>query len=1208
MIQLQLSAVTMAKIKQNPAGTKRPRAPKVHEDKGKVQALLGFDTEKAFDSWRESDLVKPWWDVYVAGSGDRSQAAGKKLMDVENLIHRIREGERLGKRRYLSAHKDPQYDNPEDFHAWLVYWLTAENTTDRNGCFWTKSQDEHTRYSAMHKFVLWARRQAHRDTLAAGAKKNKKAKKDPPEDPEPELEESTSEPEEEELNPEKGTAIVRWIRGLPDELEESGDDRITVNSLCSYWMLSFWQAVDEGFDLPGRMQRRTFLGAKDNSSFREVQHAANADTSGKKFFFHLHTEPATIPEESQAAPETSLPTPEGDAIRESLYNTMVDEAVSAGAQRFDMNVRLWRYNLMLATARQGDRVDIQSITLDLADRSSQAGEAVEAAVQAIQLHDITEEEIRKYNSMNEWIDNPAYQPQNHIEACKNLGIANPDIPHMEGLLRSIVLDRHQPTAINALVKFEDSCVGGALNAEEVGLGKTVETIGLLLFRSNQRKQALARGESVSKALPTLTVLPQNLIQQWKDEIFQFTDRFTVVIYYGPPRKPSDSQVAYIPKTESKGRLTRSHRLFNGAEENSDTIVLTSYSTYTVRHGQWNWLVEEQKKTLRDDGYAKPTKSQAEKALLDAGIVYKSVHKGCPHQLSSLFERVILDEGHIIRHQSDDVGFAISSINGRYRHILSGTPTFDGIEEFAGIMRFLQDPELDKEQRLRDMGFTKKQLRDGTHEKHGKITPLESALYWGDTYLLNDADPKAPLKFTAEAMNKYLFDKVYNQGVGYSTEQQGLRLSQVLKKVMIRRTQTSLLNGTPIAKSLPSVQRQIYMCEFTKEEQEHYTYMMQDETTKLFKKGKDEKSVEWSTTAYRQWCLLASWLGFQYLLDYKASKFGEKRKKMNALTILQDVQKGQDRLKVPKDKQIPLKKGTKITDVQALLQFHCTGSPKLRQLLPILAEVVVLRKEKALLWVNNPAQAEWLEHVLTLCGIVVAQLRPDLTQREQDRILRDFNSAEGKIRVLICSYMVSCAGLNLQKQCRTSIEYEPPPNESVRTQELGRVRRRGQPSPWVRHITLLTKDTLNTKQDSEAILKNLPSLMTQLNMEVWGRADDDGRTYRLGEFVLHKGELCPADDPKVKGLNLKALDADELLVQIQMKLLGRTDNITGEALRQQAKIDLLAKKPKVPSAVATEGEQAGEKEMSERKKGKQPMKQEETTPSTKLPFPKRPLWS
>ena len=124
------------------------------------------------------------------------------------------------------------------------------------------------------------------------------------------------------------------------------------------------------------------------------------------------------------------------------------------------------------------------------------------------------------------------------------------------------------------------------------------------------------------------------------------------------------------------------------------------------------------------------------------------------------------------------------------------------------------------------------------------------------------------------------------------------------------------------------------------------------------------------------------------------------------------------------------------------------------------------------------------------------------------------------------------------------------------------------------------------------MKNLPNLLTQVNMEVWGR-DDEGKTYQLGDFVLHDDKLCPTKDPKVKGLKLKTLDPDALLIRIQIQLLGRKPDTTGEALRQQAKIDLSSKKTT--------------KKAADKKNGNQAIA-EGALSSTKLEFPDDPLWT
>jgi SNF2 family DNA or RNA helicase len=163
------------------------------------------------------------------------------------------------------------------------------------------------------------------------------------------------------------------------------------------------------------------------------------------------------------------------------------------------------------------------------------------------VRDITQDEIKKYREQTKWINNPDFQPQDHEEACHVLGIANPDVPRMEGFFGHIMLDIHQPTGIHSLYKFEESCVGGGLLADDVGLGKTIQLVGLLLLRSNQRREALSRGEQVIEARPTLIVVPQGLIPQWRDEITSYTDRFHVAVYYGPTKNQATQPLATLAR-------------------------------------------------------------------------------------------------------------------------------------------------------------------------------------------------------------------------------------------------------------------------------------------------------------------------------------------------------------------------------------------------------------------------------------------------------------------------------------------------------------------------------------------------------------------------------------------------------------------------------------------------------------------------------------
>ncbi|KAF1352672.1 hypothetical protein EJ07DRAFT_159119 [Lizonia empirigonia] len=319
----------------------------------------------------------------------------------------------------------------------------------------------------------------------------------------------------------------------------------------------------------------------------------------------------------------------------------------------------------------------------------------------------------------------------------------------------------------------------------------------------------------------------------------------------------------------------------------------------------------------------------------------------------------------------------------------------------------------------------------------------------------------------------------------------------------------------------------------------YEQMYADTSTKLFgkKKAQARTAVTWNTTTYRKLCLITTWLGLFYNLDYKVSKLKKFcANRGTSRTILEDLRKGQARQGVPEADRIVIPDET---DIEKILGLHCTGAPKLRPLFSILAELVVLLKEKVTIWVNNPTQMQWLHSA--------EQLRADLRPLERDELLRQFNEDPDQCQVLICSYAVSVAGLNMHKMYRTVIEYEPAPCEGVRQQMVGRVRRKGQ-KRWCRHITLIIKDSFNSQQNAISLLRSLPMLMTQLNLEVFG-AGEDGE-HALGDYVISENDLYPVDDAKVAGKDLKVISPDHLLMYIQLKMAGeRLEGDMGDLFRK-----------------------------------------------------------
>jgi hypothetical protein len=134
-------------------------------------------------------------------------------------------------------------------------------------------------------------------------------------------------------------------------------------------------------------------------------------------------------------------------------------------------------------------------------------------------------------------------------------------------------------------------------------------------------------------------------------------------------------------------------------------------------------------------------------------------------------------------------------------------------------------------------------------------------------------------------------------------------------------------------------------------------------------------------------------------------------------------------------------------------------------------------------------------------------------------------------------MVSPSGLDLHGHCRTVIEYDPAPDEATRIQMVGRVQRDGQRT-WIRHIILVTEGSFDERRVAVAMLQNLPGLLTQLNLDVWGGGIDEDGEVPLGEWSLYNGELVSADEPSYEALGLEALQPKELLLIIQQSLSGQ----------------------------------------------------------------------
>jgi hypothetical protein len=226
----------------------------------------------------------------------------------------------------------------------------------------------------------------------------------------------------------------------------------------------------------------------------------------------------------------------------------------------------------------------------------------------------------------------------------------------------------------------------------------------------------------------------------------------------------------------------------------------------------------------------------------------------------------------------------------------------------------------------------------------------------DPWEVADTDATACLRFSKMALERCVFTKEN------SMAEQGQKMRKVFREILLRRSFASIIAGKRIGDSLPCVQRINVDCEYTSDERVLYDNMYADESYKLFRKKDhlNNTGVVWSTTTYRKLCLMTSWLGMGYILDYKVNKLKEFRKNNGtAHTMLEAVRDGQILQEVPEDEQLDIPDEE---DTAAIVKAHCNGSPKLRRLLSLLADIVVLERDKVIVWCNSPLQMEWLHCV------------------------------------------------------------------------------------------------------------------------------------------------------------------------------------------------------------------------------------------------------
>lgn len=175
--------------------------------------------------------------------------------------------------------------------------------------------------------------------------------------------------------------------------------------------------------------------------------------------------------------------------------------------------------------------------------------------------------------------------------------------------------------------MENTKWGGGLLGDEMGMGKTIQAVSLIMSDWPAKQ-------------PSLVLIPPVALLQWQQEINSYTDG------------------------------TLKTFVFHGTNTKTKAITKSDLMKYDVILISYNSLESVYRK--QEKGFRRKTGIHKENSII--------------HEIN--FHRVILDEAHNIKSRSTGAARACFALKAKHKWCLSGTPLQNRIGEFFSLVRFL----------------------------------------------------------------------------------------------------------------------------------------------------------------------------------------------------------------------------------------------------------------------------------------------------------------------------------------------------------------------------------------------------------------------------------------------------------------------------------------------------------------------------------------
>ncbi|WOG82818.1 hypothetical protein DCAR_0101986 [Daucus carota subsp. sativus] len=257
---------------------------------------------------------------------------------------------------------------------------------------------------------------------------------------------------------------------------------------------------------------------------------------------------------------------------------------------------------------------------------------------------------------------------------------------------------------------EESAARGGILADEMGMGKTVQAIALVLAK----KELQGAGDGafplpssslgLPKAKATLVICPPIAVTQWANEISRVTVTGSqkVLVYYGSKRGKSLHEfldhdfviTTYsIVQAEYKEYVLPEKQRCTGCGELFDEGILDYHRAFCVNNpgvDVTQSVYDGKKEPLKKvKGLNKDKAFGAGSSTSDSEGAENRPRPSNYNLYSVDWNRIILDEAHHIKDHRSSTSNAVLFLNSTYKWALSGTPLQNRVRELYSLIRFLQ---------------------------------------------------------------------------------------------------------------------------------------------------------------------------------------------------------------------------------------------------------------------------------------------------------------------------------------------------------------------------------------------------------------------------------------------------------------------------------------------------------------------------------------